>query len=107
HLNAVSDVYNAVFSAWNSTLDCDKIVLNVNFNDFEVLNCNLFSTHVTWQAFALEYAGWIGTSTIGTCMSCNRTATVGLFESVVAVTFNCAGVTFTFRNAANVYFVAV
>lgn len=40
-------------------------------------------------------------------MSGNRAGTVGLFKSVVAVAFDCAGVTFTLGSAADVDLVAV
>ena len=39
--------------------DGDEVVFRVNFNNFEILNCDLLSTHMSGHSFALSYAARI------------------------------------------------
>ena len=50
------DVHDAVFSTWNSTLNQNKVSINIDFCNFKILDCNFFITPVTWKFVILEHS---------------------------------------------------
>ena len=72
---------------------------------FQVLNCNLLSTHLTWHLFTFEYFTRIGCRTVRTSVTMEL-RTVCHRSSALIVTLDCSLETFTFGDCCCIYLIS-